>query len=649
MIKTYINYNDKRWKKIRLNIHDVVRATVSDVYSDSEVSIVLTNDEEIRGVNRCYRGVDRATNVLSFELGDPVLMGDIYISFDTVLREARKNNISVSEHFAHMVVHGMLHLQGYDHIDDDDAIVMQEKEVSILKKLSFCDPYTEHKSLFSKYDFVLYALFGCVASVGFAPLDLWFVSVIGFIGAYILTVKKQDVFSVTERVLRIMPFGFFYGIGMFWWVVHSIYVVPELTQQFAVWTIPSLVAIGLVGACFFTAPLLVLMCVRHKLPYRAILCAVSCVVVLWLREWLFTGFPWNPFGVIAQFNGVVINSMALWGALGLTFVLVGMLASFVDMILDVNTKYIRLVFYVFCSLFVVGCVYGRYNIQKANINSNKSPVIRIVQPAMSAVQKASHSNEQMIQHAKFNLQNLYDLAMSSTLKPDLIIFPETAYPFTVTDMFVPLAADLNNNIVMGAMSFTKGDLYNSMIIANSDGNIEEVYNKTHLVPFGEYRPFGDMIPTPGILSKGNGPKIITIKINNKDFSFIPAICYEIIFSDSLTNRPFGTESAIINITNDTWFGKTPGVYQHLNMVKRYAIESGLPIVRANYSGISAFVLSDGTILSSLGVNQTGVLDGSVWGAHNTVYRTIGLNGWFSVILVFSLLVVISIYGLQKRD
>ena len=107
--------------------------------------------------------------------------------------------------------------------------------------------------------------------------------------------------------------------------------------------------------------------------------------------------------------------------------------------------------------------------------------------------------------------------------------------------------------------------------------------------------------------------------------------------------------AIINITNDTWFGLTPGVFQHLDMVRRYAIESGLPVVRANYSGISAFIGSDGNIISMMPVGDTGSLDGFVWGAHNTPYRIIGRDMWMAFILMFSIFVSISISLFQKKD
>lgn len=128
--------------------------------------------------------------------------------------------------------------------------------------------------------------------------------------------------------------------------------------------------------------------------------------------------------------------------------------------------------------------------------------------------------------------------------------------------------------------------------------------------------------------------------------FAPAICYEIIFSDSLLPENADGVVAIINLTNDNWFGNTPGTYQHLDMVRRYAIESGLPIVRANYSGVSAFVGADGAIISALPVGMRGVLDGFVWGAHETVYRVIGLNGWMIIILLVS---VIGLGLVGKKD
>ena len=128
-MKAYVDIHDKRWNKYKIDFGKVVCAAAECVHKDSEVSIILTNDSEIQQINREYRGIDKPTNVLSFELGDDVLLGDIYVSLDTVLREAKDANISVQNHVIHMIVHGVLHLQGYDHINDDDATVMENKEI----------------------------------------------------------------------------------------------------------------------------------------------------------------------------------------------------------------------------------------------------------------------------------------------------------------------------------------------------------------------------------------------------------------------------------------------------------------------------------------------------------------------------------------
>jgi len=117
-----------------------------------EASIALTCDDRIRELNREYRDSDRPTNVLSFASLDvddvetlpreaPVLLGDIIVAYETVEREAIAEGKSVADHLTHMVVHGMLHLLGFDHIDDDDAAVMEKLEMDTLAALGIADPY----------------------------------------------------------------------------------------------------------------------------------------------------------------------------------------------------------------------------------------------------------------------------------------------------------------------------------------------------------------------------------------------------------------------------------------------------------------------------------------------------------------------------
>ncbi|MBR3510954.1 MAG: apolipoprotein N-acyltransferase [Alphaproteobacteria bacterium] len=665
-----VNIENNKWKKYKIDFEKIANAAISAVYKDSEVSITLVDDKQIHKLNKQYRGIDKPTNVLSFELGDDLLLGDIFISLDTVMREAKDANISVEEHTAHMIVHGILHLQGYDHLNDKEAKVMENKEIRILKNLGYKNPYAEEDvvcnsesccpgSFITKlksikiqgfWIYLLSVFLGAITAFGFAPFHLWLLSVLGIGGMYYLTIIQKNKINFWKSWLFAFPFGATYGTVMFWWVLNSIYVIPELARQFAVWTLPGLIGIALICGIILSVPFAVIRYVSRKTAQRAVLFATIWTLVLWGREWFLTGFPWNPLSNILINVPMVANSMSLWGAIGLTFVIVGLISSFVELITNKTDKSCKFIFAIYIILFVVGCVFGYRNMKISdNYNIDNMPLIRIVQPAQSAVYKMPTSKQEAQEIAKQKIRDLFVWATNDkSAVPDIIVFPETAYPYTVVDDDFPLSHILNSKVIMGANHYKDGNLYNSMLIANEQGKIQHLYSKSHLVPFGEYRPFGDVIPTPGLLTPGNGPELISVKTNKNDFVFVPAICYEIVFSDSLVPRDTNPD-AIVNITNDTWFGLTPGVYQHLDMVRRYAIESGLPVVRANYSGISAFVMPDGQVESYLSVAQTGSLDGYVWGKHITPYRTIGRDLWMIFILMFSIFVSISIHGFQKKD
>lgn len=657
-MKVFVNYNDPRWKSYKIDFQGIAQSVNKN--KNAEVSITLTNDREIKRLNRKYRGKDTPTNVLSFEMDDSELLGDIFISIDTVLREAKSDNKTFEDHTAHLVVHGVLHLMGFDHMNDSEANKMENLEIKILKYLGIENPYSENKKWFSKiyknrfFRSLILLLSGGMAAFGFAPFGFWWATIIGIGVSYYLTVYNLDNNKNNKfwsAFFYILPFSAAYAIGQFWWVLNSIYVVPELAKQFAIWTIPGLVGIGIVGGFIFAIPFIAIRCMRQNGAHRPFLFAAVWTFVLWLREWFLTGFPWNPVANITINYPVISNSMSLFGALGLTFIIIGLISSIVEIIKNKNANRIFIPLMVFKVLIITGIFFGYKNIEKSEIkNYESAPVIRIVQPGKSAIEKATYSREQEIENADNNIKNLITLAQTNNKKVDMVIFPETTYPYLIVNENLPIAKTLGVKTIIGATSYDYGKFYNSLLVVNLDGKIEKLYSKSHLVPFGEYRVFGDLIPTPGQLTPGRGPEIIQTKVNGKDFYFAPAICYEIIFSDSLVSKnAVHQPQVIINITNDNWFGKTPGTYQHLDMVRRYAIESGLPIVRSNYSGISAFIDADGTVVSYLPIGAAGSLDGIPTGHHYTIYREIGRDWWMIIILSFSIFCLVSISGFQKKD
>ncbi len=113
-----------------------------------EISVLLAGDEEVRALNRDYRKVDRPTNVLAFASNDPApapgaprLLGDVVLAYETVRREAEARGLALADHLVHLVVHGVLHLLGYDHQAAEDALVMEAAEVDTLAGLGIADPY----------------------------------------------------------------------------------------------------------------------------------------------------------------------------------------------------------------------------------------------------------------------------------------------------------------------------------------------------------------------------------------------------------------------------------------------------------------------------------------------------------------------------
>ena len=129
-------------------VREALKQSKAKVTGAAELSVVLTDDAEQRDLNREWRGIDKPTNVLSFPQIEPFgpvsgLIGDIILARETLVREAEEQGVSFGDHFTHLVVHGFLHLLGYDHLDDAEALVMEGLETQILATLGVADPYSD--------------------------------------------------------------------------------------------------------------------------------------------------------------------------------------------------------------------------------------------------------------------------------------------------------------------------------------------------------------------------------------------------------------------------------------------------------------------------------------------------------------------------
>ncbi|PCI00895.1 MAG: apolipoprotein N-acyltransferase [Alphaproteobacteria bacterium] len=216
-------------------------------------------------------------------------------------------------------------------------------------------------------------------------------------------------------------------------------------------------------------------------------------------------------------------------------------------------------------------------------------------------------------HIKGNFDRYISMSKSAIkgkTSPQTIIWPETAISQNLLsnprvneklEQFLS-ALPPESHLITGFLNQHNGAYYNSLIVMNTSGEIVASYDKHHLVPFGEYMPFGlDTLTGFTGFSHGTPPKQMTFG----EQKFLPLMCYEVIFP------PYSAQSKdsdfILNLTNDAWFGKTAGPYQHFDHARFRAAENKKPIIRLSGNGISAFIDSHGRVLSATKLNTQSFL------------------------------------------
>ena len=124
-----------------LSAADITFQHVKSDHPEAELSVVLADNDFVQALNKQWRGKDKPTNVLSFPQDEPLLLGDIILAFETVRDEAAAQDKSLADHTSHLIVHGLLHLLGHDHEEDQEAEAMESLEITILKALEIKNPY----------------------------------------------------------------------------------------------------------------------------------------------------------------------------------------------------------------------------------------------------------------------------------------------------------------------------------------------------------------------------------------------------------------------------------------------------------------------------------------------------------------------------
>jgi apolipoprotein N-acyltransferase len=414
-------------------------------------------------------------------------------------------------------------------------------------------------------------------------------------------------------------FGFGYFLAGLYWVGFA-FLVDAPTFG---WLLPFAV-IGLpAGLAIFTAfGVAAARLLWTRGATRILALGTALTAAEWLRGHVLTGFPWNAFGYALTSPLILAQSAALIGIWGLTFIAVVVFASpatLADDRRDNRLPWLPLAL----GIAVLGGmgVFGAIRLARTPTRLVDGVQLRIMQPNLQQDVRFNYAAKRQV------MERYIDL--SSRPPPDAggpthLIWPESAFPFFLArepDALAQIAELLRGGAVLitGAVRLaepiTSTDIgvYNSIYVIRRDGSLDSFYNKTHLVPFGEYLPFQHFLESLGFqqLTKQRGGFLAgdrrrLIAVPDAPPA-LPLICYEIIFPGEVL--PKGPRPGwIINVTNDGWFGLSSGPYQHFQQARVRAIEEGLPLVRAANTGISAVVDPVGRIVDSLPLGVQGVID-----------------------------------------
>ncbi|MEP1381222.1 MAG: apolipoprotein N-acyltransferase [Paracoccaceae bacterium] len=474
----------------------------------------------------------------------------------------------------------------------------------------------------------LAALGGAVGALAHAPFD-WSILV--------LVPLAVGFFMASQNRSRLDAFFTGWAIGVGYFALTLRWIVEPFQVDAAVhgWMAPF--------ALFFLAAGLALFWgLAFLLAFRrgAIALAVFWTLVELGRAYVFTGFPWGNFAQ-TLLDTPFQSLLPIIGPQGLTFALL----LFVALLFGGWAR----------ACLGIGLCLGL----GATLYFAPKPPVRMTDKTVRIVQPNAP------QHEKWHPEKGPEFVrrqLSFTEAPgqvDLVLWPETAIPylFSNAEIIFEFAAQSSRGVpvVMGVQrDDDQGRYYNSAVLLDEVGAVRQIYDKHHLVPFGEYMPLPKLFQRLGIAAlaersdggytPGPGPQLM--ELGSLGLA-LPLICYEAVFPQDL--RGTGRPDFLMQLTNDAWFGVDAGPEQHLAQARMRSIEQGLPMARAANTGISAMIGPYGQVLDSLPLDEAGFVDALLpMPLSATVYSRTGDWPASGMILLASILVLLRPF-LARRD
>lgn len=463
-------------------------------------------------------------------------------------------------------------------------------------------------------------LSGALCLFAFAPFNFFPALCLSYALFFLCLVK----YAQTPKNAFILGhgFGFGYFLSGLYWVGNALLVDIEQFYMFVPFAYLGLpFALGL----FYGLPsYIAYKCTVHKgrIPYFFALAILLSSFDI-LRGFIFTGFPWNLPVYATAFSSEMMQLSYYLGSYGYNILIVFLALSFGLYFIDFKNKDYLICGHILTLALLFGI--GENRIASTDLESDDDIIFRIIQPNIN--QQYKWSPDQLEDHFK----TLLDLSYENLEKDKKYVFiwPETAMPFhpehnpEIMDIIVPLLEG-GHKIITGKMRFAPRydrqgyDYYNSIFVIDDRKHIQSFYDKIHLVPFGEYLPLRPLLSFFGLgqinhfqsgFSEGTdyAPYILS-----DDIKIGAQICYEIIFPEGSQLVKKAGANLLINVTNDAWFGKSSGPYQHLVQARFRAIENNIMILRSANTGISSAIDPLGRIVNSIPLSMKGYSDNVIY-------------------------------------
>ena len=467
------------------------------------------------------------------------------------------------------------------------------------------------------YCYLIPLLLGVITSFSLPPYNLLIINFLTFplLLLFFIEIQKKKSFWLSFVI------GWFFGIGYFfsniYWIVYSLTFedIFKPLIPIALILIPSFLGL------FYGIITLAASRLKLEKNFSSILIfSLLFAVVEFFRGFVLGGFPWNL--IVYSWTSYLdsLQILSLIGTYSFNLISITIFLSPTVIFFKKNLKF-KLISFIF--LLVILASNHFYGFQKIKNNEKlytefKDFKIKLISPKISIERFFQPNNEEAI------IEELIELSNPNILHNTVFIFPEGALAGVNLDQLKSFKEMFSRNfsekhtIIMGINTKkiidNSSKKYNSMVILDNKLNLISEYNKIKLVPFGEFLPFEKFFKKIGLkkisygyesFSSGNNRNLISL--DDKNFNFIPLICYEIIYSGKVNLKSDKT-NFIINISEDGWFGNSIGPYQHFSHSIFRAIEEGKNIIRVSNNGISAYIDSNGLIIDKLETTNKGVIE-----------------------------------------